>query len=280
MNEDINPTISDTELERSYWYVTHYRTLRIILIGILLIFSMLLFGFVISGVFSTYILSSGTNEDFKHQITQQQAASAVAIQPITILRSGSVESAEALRDAFVVMANRNDGWYARADLVIKGSVDEELARKKIMLLPGEELTFVALALPQSSSRSIAPKLERIKYARMSDRDRAFEREKKDITVSDIRFIPASESGTTRLIPITKLRFSVMNQTTSDFWEVRIPVVMKSGNKVQALHEAVFSELSAGQRKEVELSWYSVVSEGDSFDIRPFVDILDPASYRQ
>lgn len=280
MNEDINPTISDTELERSYWYVTHYRTLHIALIGILLVFSILLFGFVLSGILSTYILSSKTNEAFVHQITQQQAASTIPIQPIIILRSGSVESVEALRDTFVVIANRNEGWYARADLVIKGSADEELARKKIMLLPREERTFVALALPQSSSRSSAPILEHIRYARMSDSDREIEREKKDITASDIRFIPASESGSTRLIPITKLRFSVTNQTTSDFWEVRVPVLMKNGNKVQALHEAVFSELNAGQRKEVEVSWYSVLSEGDSFDVRPFVDILDPASYQQ
>lgn len=280
MNKDVNPTISDTELERSYWFVTHYHTLRLVLIGALSVISALLFGSVVVGVLSIYLFSSETTAAFANQITEQKATLPIQLQPIAVLRSGSVESGEAIRDAFIVVANRNDEWYARAELVIKGSSGEELTRKKIMLLPGQERSFVSLGLPESSSRSITAVFENIRYAHMSERDHELERDKKNIVVSDVRFIPASESGTTRLIPITKLRFSVINQTTSSFWEVRIPIIMKSGSRIQALHEAVFSQLKAGQQKEVEVSWYAAINEGDSFDIQPFIDILDTASYQQ
>lgn len=278
--DDINPTISDTELQRSYWFVTHYTSLRRGLCVALAALSVLLYGLSAWGATSFYLLSADGNAALKRQLTERVTNNSIPITPITLIRSGGVEGADGVRDFFVILANRNTDWYARAQFVVRSSGGEMLARKEALLLPGEERTLVALGLSEDAGKNAAVSLENIRYGYMTDRERTLKEEKMKIIVSDIRFVPASQSGVTRLIPVSKLRFTVENKTTSHFWEVRLPVIVRNSGRIQSVHEAVLSSLSAGERKNVEVSWYAAVNEGDTVDIVPLVDILDRASYRR
>ena len=272
--------ISDTELQESYWFVTHYKKIQKLLVilyagicGLLLLFS-------IWKTLTLYVFESRQQTEFKQTLTQS-VTSKVIIPPlssISIETIGFRPSAEGFENGFALLSNANDHWYLRADLVfLRGTA--EMRSVPIILKPAEKRYFVGLGIPVGQP-PLTASLRNERWHFLSHDERALLDQLKNITVDDIAFLPSDKSGVSRLTAVSKLRFTAHNESLYGFWEVRFPVIAKDNGSVAAVGEVVVNSIDIGEKKQAETTWFIPLLSADEFDIRPLVDIVDMNTRKQ
>ncbi len=272
--------ISDTELQESYWFVTHYKKLQKLLVILYAGICGLLFLFSIWKTLTLYVFELQQQTEFK-QTLKQSVTSKVIIPPlssISIETVGFRPSAEGFENGFALLSNTNDNWYLRADLVfLRGTA--EMRSVPIILKPAEKRYFVGLGIAVGQP-PLTVSLRNERWHFLSHDERALLNQLKNITIDDIAFLPSDKSGVSRLTAVSKLRFTAHNESLYGFWEVRFPVIAKDNGLVAAVGEVVVNSIDIGEKKQAETTWFIPLLSADEFDIRPLVDIVDMNTRKQ
>ena len=280
MAQNINPDISDSELERSYWLVTHYKKIKHLIVVVLIIFSSAVWIVTLWSLLSIYVLAAThTDAHLSGLKGVLQAPSSIPLIAEPVVHSvGSSNVAEGLANAYALCTNPNEQWYMRGELAF--ILGESVVRSvPIMLLPGEKRYFVGMGIPSNQS-GLTAVFKNLRWSYISDDEKSIMKEKRDVIIGDSVFIPSDKTGITRLVPVSKLKFSATNKTISDFWEIRLPVIAKQSGSIVGVNEATVNSLDSGEKTSLEAVWFSQIVSADEFDIQPLIDIFDSASFKK
>ncbi len=280
MAENYNPDISDTELERSYWLVTHYNKIKHLIVIVLIVFSSFVWIFSLWSVLSMYVLAATGNDAHLSGLKGiLQAKNNIPVIAEPVIHSVGISNvAEGLANAYALCSNPNEQWYVRGELAFM-SAESVVRSVPILLLPGERRYFAGMGIPSNQS-GLTAVFKNLRWSYISDDEKNIMKEKRDITIGDISFIPSDKTGITRLVPVSKLKFSATNKTISDFWEIRFPVIVKQNGSIVGVNEATVNSLDSGEKVSLEAVWFTQLISADEFDIQPLVDIFDSASFKK
>lgn len=279
MPSEYPPEISDQELRRSYWYVTHYKKIKQFFIVALGIAGGLLVLFGIWGMLQLNLFDVRQNEDMRQGLLRSLANSyqVPPVAEVVIESVGSRVAQEGFENGYAIVKNANDHWSVRANLVFsRGTSDVRIV--PVFLLPSEKHSFVGLGIPVRQP-SVSAALRDIQWSYITDREKVILDQSGKLQVGDVSFLSSDKTGVSRLIPVSKLKFSIINTTITNYWEVRIPIILRDRGVVVAASEVVLNSIDAGEKKSAEAVWFTPVVSADEFDIQPFVDIFDPTSVK-
>lgn len=280
MPSDYTPELSDQELKRSYWLVTHYAQLKHGYSILLVIFSSLFFLFTTWQSLSLYALGAKQDEVFLQSIKQtlNSADQMPSISDTRIESIGSRTMMEGLENGYALLFNPNQKWYLQAHLAFMRG-DTEVRTVPIALEPGERRYIVGVGIPIGAPQ-ISVVLKNVRWHFLSSNEELLIRNLSDIKVENTSFIPSDKSGISKLTPVSKVAFTLANSSLIDFWDVAVHVIAKANGSVIGAGIATINNIDAGQRKAAEVLWFVPLIAADEFDIKPLIDIVDPSVIKQ
>ncbi|MBI2644726.1 hypothetical protein HYW94_00930 [Candidatus Uhrbacteria bacterium] len=280
MSENISQNLTDEELEKSYWFLTHKdRILRMIAmtLGIICFFIWAIAIFLaVRIIFIPWQDYQGMLSDLKKQY------SSLLIRPLVQdIQKDSVsfiQSEEGTYDLYVRVKNPNSLWLAYVDAVF--SADESpLPPQKAFLLPEEEKYLMFPGLKRTSQpTTLGLEFQNISWNRVSKKEKEEMPQKLRFTVKDIKIAPIQqiEGGA---ISYTKLTFKILNETVYRFWDISVPLLVKTGDQIIAINTIPLTNFGFGETRAMESRWYADLSNATAVDILPTVDIFNPGLYQ-
>lgn len=273
------PELSDQELQRSYWLVTHYKKIQHVFKGVLIVWSAIAFLFIIWQTLSFTVFERDHNNALVEasQGLLSQKDIFPGIREAVIESVGSRSSMEGFENGYALLSNPNTGWYFQAELAFMRG-DAIVRSVPVALSSGEKRYFIGLGIPPGAP-AISVSLRNVRWHFISDAEQVLIAQLADIKVEDISFISSDKSGISKLTPVSKVRFTVNNASISSYWDIAIPVVAKDNGTIVAVGQATLNVLDSGEKKSAEAVWFVPVITADQFDIKPFIDIVDPSALK-
>lgn len=271
--------LSEQQFGFAYWYVTHKLQLKAALTVVLVLLCIGLGGYAIWGFTKLFIL------DYPAYIAMQRQAGETLVnfgalstaRPIDV-RSVQVFAAGAGKfDAVAMVRNPNTGFYATFDYRFAGEGADPTLRPGF-LLPGEEKPLVALGIAaQSGFRSARLDIQNLRWRRLDAHAipdwQAYRSARLALTAEDIALVPATQPGQT-----TRVTFTAVNGSAYSYWNVRWVVLLYRGQSVAAVNAIDLDSLRSGERRPASVTWFEQIPSVTRAEVRPEVDIIDPASY--
>jgi len=264
-------------------WVENQKLLRRILIIILIITSVLSWGYIIYGF--GYYIYRGIQEDdivaqrlitipkISHNLVLSSSAQDLVLGDINILPSIKNTS-----DLAVEVKNLNKDWYATFDYFYVINQQETEIKSEFML-PGEKKYLIEFLYdgPRPSNASVS--IMNLKWRRIDPRDFDVSVDQylianTDITINDIQLNPASSLGGSA---VSAMIFKAENNTPYNFWSVDFYFALKSGSRLLGINKYKIKQLLSGEEREVSFSWLSN-SSGSKVEVIPSVDIFDADNY--
>ena len=279
--------ITEKKLNAGLWYVEHRRKLRVFFISFLILLAVTSWAYTIYGY--AYYLTRGMDEDeaLARQIVQSDVANhdyMVSIaprefkyQPVGVLKSDGKQY-----DLFTKIDNSNDKYWAEFDYYFLAG-GREVGRAHAFILPAESKYLMALAEEFAAKPTNAQlKIENISWRRLNAHiipDWAdFKRKRLDIAVGDVQFIPGRSSGLSEKLNFNDLKFSVVNNSAYNFWEVDFSILLYSGANVVSANSYSLTELMSGEKREVALAWPASLPQVSKVAVVPEINIMDESAY--
>jgi len=277
----MNGQFSEQKLGAAYWFVTNKLLIKniiaifLIIIVILiiaynlylLIFNLALFRNDYMGILASYTSNTVDNSQLRQTILPQ---------PIQV---GQIETFvnRQNHDIVIDITNPNSSWWATFDYQIR--LAQELTEKKSgYVLPGEIKTIVALSV-EDGERASQLVLSNINWTKEIN----FAEIKSDRYIFDIQninFIPATELGLGEEVPISRLQFTVVNESAYNYRNVNFITYLKSGSNIAAINQIISGSLLSGQSKDLEITFFQNLPNVSSAEIIPEVNFLDDNSFLQ
>lgn len=260
--------LTDSQLEESYWLITHWKKIeREVTIG-LIVFSSLLFLFIVTRVLTMFVLEADAFDRFRVDI--QSALSREARASLAIAEFGEITVTSlggGRYDAASDVYNRSEDWRATVSVVFSVNGAEQ-APQSVILYPGETVPALLLGFSSQGAPKVSTRLGDIDWHRMTPDDLAMLAERRQIAVKDFVFFTSSETG------ISSSNFSVVNESIFSMWEVSFTVALQAGGKTVALNTATVTNLRAGEVRPVQIRWFTSLPPIDGYRITPQIDVFD------
>jgi hypothetical protein len=189
-----------------------------------------------------------------------------------------VQSEEGVYDLYVRIKNPNSLWRTHFDAVF--SIDgEPLPPQTAFLLPDEEKYIIYGGLRRTSQPiTLGLELKNISWNRISKKEKEDMPLRMRLTIKDIKMTPVQQAEGVGL-SYTKLTFKVVNETVYHFWELSVPILVKSGDQIIAINTLPLTNFGFGESRLMESRWNADLSNATVVDVLPTVDIFDPSLYQ-
>jgi hypothetical protein len=119
----------------------------------------------------------------------------------------------------------------------------------------------------------------VRFSRVSRREiadyAAYHGERLNFKVENAQFLPSVVEGRGVL---SRARFTLTNQTAYSYFEPRFIVELRRGSQLVGIQAVVVEKLKAGERREVEVSWFDRIGAVSNIEVTPEIDILNPEVY--
>ncbi len=277
--------LSEKKLKWGYWWVTHKVQVRKIFTLILGIIGAALVAFGAFG-FLDWFFGSGVRERTEIGTLTQQvipfASFREKIKPLDIVFDSPVvmESGSGSYDLFSRAFNPNEIWWVSFEYQITAS---GVMTKTVpsYLLPGETKNLFALGI-DSDSRPGSPEISitNLKWNRVDPHEiqpsyAAWSDARLSFRLTGLEFVPPEP---TDLLPVSNAKFTVINDTGFSYYTIGFFVTLYSGPKIVGVNYVTISELRAGERRPVEVSWFTTLPNVSRVEVSPTVNIFDESVY--
>lgn len=272
--------ISDTQLEAAIWYVKHKILLKRLVLGAIIAVDTLLVIFAVFGFGKDLaFLPKRRMEEFELLTARVSWSAARSDALPASLELGGVELLRVGEVADIVarVRNSNSQWYAQFDYTI-GIGDQIENRTDGFLLP--EAERILLSTVRGQSGTLTFNVENIRWTRVNPREIPdFETWRDDrlrFETKNSKFLPAaiSEGGKT----VSRASFMLINNTAFGYQEPEFLVLLYKGSRLAAVQKVVLERFTAGQQREVEVSWFDNIGAVSNIEVVPVIDIFDPGVY--
>jgi hypothetical protein len=268
--------LTDVELRKSYWLLTHLEGMGVFGKKALIIFDIALCVAVLA--LATYLLlidrsSSQIIENFqvfaREKMTLPQLPQAVSVSAV-----GSVPGNGGRSDVYALVSNQND--HVRVVFTPRFIVDGTFYDGEETYIYPRDSKYVLLFSRELSNASTVqfeakdPAWYRVSQKEMQDikNKRAFH-VSKDIVAQSEPFL-------------SRISFSLTNASAYNYWELKVPVVVLRGTDVLAVARAYVADFKAGEQRKLEARWFSSLPLDQSvrYVIEPEVDVFDEKVFKR
>jgi hypothetical protein len=287
MPNEILPTdenLSERQLAWGNWWLEHKHQVKAaatIAFGVVGV-SMLLYG---AWGFLDWFFGSGVRE--RQQIAlltkdltdyasfrEANAPQPFRTEPVQVIAAG-----EGRYDLYATITNANDEWWGEFTYEFRGDgLDGKTFKGTV--LPAEQRALRRLNV-QSAGRS-TPELvitgfawRRIDHHVIQPDFSTWAAKRLDIRFSGVEFVPA---GADDPLGVSKARFVAQNAAGFGFHSLTFFVTLYSGSRLIGVNQVVASDLFAGERRQMEATWFNELPNVTRVEITPEADLLDPGTY--
>lgn len=272
--------ITQKELERGYFFVTHRLLIRKIAFGIAIFILVILYGVLIFNTVN-YFRGGGYTESARTitESTFDWAAYHQARAPINLEISNPefISLGDRRYNIAAMVRNPNDNWAVKSIDYHFVSQGEETPTRTTFINPGEE-KLLALTAYQSDRPIRNPELvvSNTKWYRI---DSTFPQI--NIEVSDIRYTAAireTVGGVTTDLP-ARVSWTAYNDSVYNFWEVDWQVALYNGNALVGLNELKAKDFLALEERDLEVSWLVRLPRVTRAAVFPVINKLDSDNFK-
>ncbi len=274
--------LSEKQLKRGYWWVTHKVQVRKIFTIVLGVVAALLMTYALYG-FGDWFFGSGVFERLQTGELAQQAIDYTSFRDATRPKDLQSEntivlsSGEKKYDIFARTTNPNPQWWVEFEY----RFGDKVPAKKSFLLPGESRYLAALGFASDSHPGATDlKIENIMWHRVNLHNTrpdiaTWMNERLNFHVTNTQFVPPAATDP---VPVWRATFNVENDTGFNYFNVGFIVTLLSGSRVVGVNQVVISDLRAGERRDVDASWFSDIPTVTKVEVKPVVNIFDDHVY--
>lgn len=279
MEDTASQMLTDEELQKSYWFLTHKDRIRRTAALILGIICFFIWSYTIFLATTVVFIPWQNYQNIFVDLKKQYSFFSIRplAQDIQKDAVSFVQSEEGVYDAYARVKNPNPLWRVYFDVVF--TIDgTELPAQHTFLLPDEEKYLIQGGLKrQAQPITTDVAFQNISWKRISKKEKEEMTERTRFTIKDIKIAPiSSESGA---IAYTKVVFTIVNDTVYRFWDISVPVILKSGDQIIALNTLPLTNLGFDEKRIMESRWYADLSNVTAVDVLPSVDVFDPGAYQ-
>jgi len=272
---------SEQKLGAAYWFVTHKLLIKNIIAIILIVvvifiiaynLYLLIFNLALFRQDYLAILTSYTNNTTDYSLQRE----AILPQQIQV---GQIETFinRENHDIVVDIANPNQNWWATFDYQIK--LAQELSDKKQgFILPAEAKKIMMLSVENGDSASQlvlsnVKWIKEINFAQIKQKRYLFD-------IQNINYIPPSELALGTEVQISRLKFTVINESAYNYRSVNFLIFLYAGEKVAAVNQLISTNLLSNQTKDLEITFFQNLPSISSADVIIDVNFLDDNNFLQ
>ncbi|MFA6307906.1 MAG: hypothetical protein WC664_03660 [Patescibacteria group bacterium] len=277
--DDYKP-ISQKELERGYFIVTHRLLINKIVFGLVIFILIILYGALIVMTFN-YFRGPSFN------------ASALAIQnntfdwstyhnsrapeEITISKPEFTSLGDRRYNITALVENKNKNWAVKSMDYHFVSQGESTPSKTAFINPDDK-RLLALTAYQSDIAIRNPELvvSNLEWYRIDDTFPVI-----NIDISNIVFHAASREtvdGVTSDLP-ARVSWQAYNDSVYNFWEIDWQVALYNGDKLVAINELKSKDFLALENRELETVWLNSLPRVTRSNIFPLLNKLDKSIFK-
>jgi hypothetical protein len=280
--------VSMKTLEAGLWWTKNRKNLHTILVILLLLISIISWGYTIYG-FGYYLLI-GMNADERmikdlaqstvasQNYLNQAAAKNLVLSPVGYLTN------ESNYDIYETITNPNAKWWAVFDYCFKKGNGEKVCGREF-ILPGEKKYIIALAKTFSSSPSdLTFSLSGLVWNKINNHVIAdwgvYRNDRLNLPVTNQLFTPAASNAASEKIALNSLTFTITNNTAYGYWEVPLTIILTDASRIVYLGSYTISDFSSHDSRDVKLTWPGITGNVNGISIIPNLNILDQGVYQK
>jgi len=271
--------LTDPELEKAYWYVTHKQSLKKAGTIALAVVAGLLFLYGLVGLILFYSYQNQELAELQKQIITEKINYAYLQEknnPMPV-EKGAVRVLKTDKNHYDIVANvtnANSSWYlASFDyyFLLQGQTTD---KKTSFLLPGETKYVMDLAWESAQSFSTAELiLENLKWEKKADYE-SLKDKVLHITTEDVKFVSSKKLGISDKVPVSQAQFTTKNDSAYNFFQVDYEIVLFRGSQIVGVTKTFVKNFQAGDEEEMKVNFYHALGSVDSVLVIPEVDILN------
>ena len=264
--------LSDKELKRAEWYLAHRARLhRASVVGLIILDAILLttvgFGFVrlarqptgteiarnLAGQAIEY-------ESFRNVLEPQ----ALVISDVSLLSSGNDD-----HDLIARVSNPNSGWFAEKVVLQFTTPNRVLQPINAFFLPGEE-RLIPLLRAEGVNRGdrVSVIISDINWRRVRGQ------------IEAAPFAIGASRMETLLVgsaPVTQVVVPVKNTASRGYWEAHFLLIVKRGNQLVGVRQAVVNKFRSGEATTIEARWPGRFPQDIDVSVVPIFNPFDLAN---
>lgn len=274
--------LSQTQLNRAYWFVTHKLGLKRALVIFLIVVSTVTLGFsgygIVRDVMDAPLRQKEQAESMilrlNPDVSKNLAPQALTLGNTQILVPGG------RYDFISEISNPNKDFYGHFMYrFITG--DTATPKRSGFILPGETKFIVELGVAMENRPSAAElEISDLRWQRVNRHLIAdwptYAGSRLDFKVDNIAFNQSLELSVGK--GVGKTDFTVTNATGYGYYDVRMLVVMYRGPAIAGVNYTVIPQLFPGAVVNGEVTWYQDLGGISQIKVIPEVDITNPSAY--
>lgn len=283
MPSDPRNRLSDSQIKQAYWYITHRTFLYKIWITVLFLVNVIIIGtgiylalyyFVIhqaeyDALMADYSRNYVNYEGFRAKDRPQK----LQLQSVSVIEAGNEKY-----DLVAKVVNNNEKWLATVEYQFYVSgVATEIHRDYI--LPSHDKILVDASI--SSKKRIANAQFSIIQVYWH-KEFGVQEVKDDVLKFEIlnsEYIPSSRLNIDTKVQINTLKFDIKNGSSFNFWKIKLIALLYSGSRLVGVNEVFVDNLSAGEQRTVETSWFNKLPNITNSEVIVDLNILDQDNYK-
>ncbi len=272
---DTQEQVTDEELRKSYWFVTHIMDIKSrIRFGIFAVLA-LIWIFALASFANLYILQRGGQQRLTESLilATQSFGNQQIPADLTNASVGIVPRSGQTSDLFALIKNPHEQWWADFTYQFLAN-STSLGERKGFILPKEEKYCRQLAQNIDQSSSVSFSIVSIQWHRLTTKERRSLAERNRFEAGDFQFTPSSQTGIGFTLPISTFQFSVTNKSPFTFYGVTIPIIAKVGDDIVAVALVPLTSMRGEEKVTRVIQWYHSFADPTSFEIKPYAKILD------
>ena len=279
--------ITIKKLNIGLWLVEHRIFIINLFYGFLASIGIVTWGYFLFS-FGGYLIVGMRNDDkdiaqivtgasIDHEIVVRQSPKNLKFGNVKVIKSSGDKY-----DFLMEITNINEQHWGKFEYYFTAS-GKNIGHASGFILPKETKYFYLLGeeLKQEPS-GVEFKIDDVKWSRISSADypdwNKFYADHTRIEISDAEFVSESLSELTEKVDLNLLRFKVKNNTAYSYWEVTLGVRLMNRNTIIGAEKIVLNSLTAGETRDIEMTWPGKLSKVSEILIVPEVNIIDESVY--
>lgn len=281
----------DHEYQRFYrfsvWWVENRELLKKIGIGAMLVFDVVLGGFVLWTFVDSFLVSYGAERTavagmavFGQEEMRSYSLSRAA-QPLEIGEEEALSSGDGRYDIFAMARNPNTDWYVLFTFAFRYG---EAVTPKLsgFLLPGEEKPMAVLGLASDipigsdAAIEIGDLVWRRVDRHMTGDYTNWISERLNLEIGGIKF---STDVSVNKQTIGRTSFTVANRSAFSYYDPEFWVILRRGSSVVGINRILLPSLDAGESRDVDVNWFGALPAVGETQIVPSINVFDLKTYK-
>lgn len=276
--------LSDKELERGYWFVTHKVFLSRLAYTIFILFDLSLILFSAYKLINYYTSEKVEYENFLAEnseklnytyINETLKPRDLRIGAVKILDSG--RHAEKSYNLMAEIYNPNDKFRIDFDyqFIYNGS---PLAEYHAFLLPGQK-NIIADFSPELKDKAANAEviLKNVNFNRISPKEYPhpmdFIAERMNLKIKNVELIPLNIKQ-----DVSKIKFDLANETVYNYWEINLSILLYQGENIIGADKITLTKIESGETRSVEINRYEYLTPSIKVSVIPEVDVFNPEAF--